>query len=120
MNSRESSEKLRRGVLLLAHGGPDSLDDIAPFLSNIRGGRPTPPELVEEVRERYRLIGGRSPLLELSLRQARALEKLLNAEGERYRVYMGMRNWRPFIRETMEQIQRDRVSSLLAFCLAPQ
>ena len=109
-----------QGVLLLAHGGPDSLDDVAPFLANIRGGRPTPPQLVEEVRERYRLIGGRSPLLEISRRQAAALQRELNAAGERYRVYLGMRNWRPFIRETMEQVQRDGVSSLLAFCLAPQ
>jgi ferrochelatase len=109
------------GVLLLAHGGPDSLDDIEPFLTNIRGGRPFSPELLEEVRERYRLIGGRSPLLGLSLRQAEALEKELNTGGAaRYRVYVGMRNWRPFIRETMETIQRDGITRLLALCLAPQ
>ena len=117
--SQIASESLL-GVLLLAHGGPDSLDDVEPFLSNIRGGRPTPPKLVEEVRERYRLIGGKSPLLEISRRQAEALERNLNADGSRFRVYLGMRNWRPFIRETMEQIQRDRISELLAFCLAPQ
>jgi ferrochelatase len=109
-----------RGVLLLAHGGPDSLDDIEPFLSNIRGGRPTPPALLEEVRERYRIIGGRSPLLDISRRQAQALERELNSNGDCYRVYLGMRNWRPFIRETMEEIQRDRISKLFAFCLAPQ
>ena len=108
------------GVLLLAHGGPDSLEDIEPFLSNIRGGRPVPPKLVEEIRKRYRQIGGRSPLLEISRRQAGALERELNATGNRFRVYLGMRNWRPFIRETMEQIARDPVSQLLALCLAPQ
>jgi ferrochelatase len=108
------------GVLLLAHGGPDTLDDIEPFLLNIRSGRPTPTELVEEVRERYKAIGGKSPLLEISRRQARALEEELNTEGDRYRVYLGMRNWRPFIRETMEAIQRDGVGRLFVFCLAPQ
>jgi protoporphyrin/coproporphyrin ferrochelatase len=119
MSSLHPSEN-RQGVLLLAHGGPDSLDDIEPFLSNIRGGRPTPPRLVEEVRERYRLIGGRSPILDISQRQAQALERRLNAMGEPYRVYLGMRNWHPFIRETMEQIQRDGIGRLLALCLAPQ
>jgi len=117
--SKIVSETLR-GVLLLAHGGPDSLDDIEPFLSNIRGGRPTPPKLLEEVRERYRIIGGKSPLLEISRRQAQALARKLNRDGDRCRVYLGMRNWRPFIRETMEEIQRDRISRLFAFCLAPQ
>jgi len=117
--SGASSESLR-GVLLLAHGGPDSLDDIEPFLSNIRGGRPTPPKLVEAVRERYKLIGGKSPLLEISRSQAQALERHLNSSGRCYRVYIGMRNWRPFIRDTMEEIQRDRIGHLFAFCLAPQ
>ena len=108
------------GVLLLAHGGPDSLDDVEPFLANIRGGREVPKNLVEVVRERYRLIGGRSPLLEISRRQAHALEQELNAAGPRLRVYLGMRNWRPFIRETMEQIARDGLGRLIALCLAPQ
>ena len=72
--SSQTSESLR-GVLLLAHGVPDSLDDIEPFLSNIRGGRPTPPKLVEEVRERYRLIGGKSTLLDISRSQAEALAR---------------------------------------------
>jgi len=108
------------GVLLLAHGGPDSLEDIEPFLSNIRGGRPFSKELLEEVRERYRLIGGRSPLLDISRRQAQALERELNTDGARFRVYLGMRNWHPFIRETMQQIEQDHASRLVALCLAPQ
>lgn len=117
--SRDFSDS-RRGVLLLAHGGPDTLDDIEPFLTNIRGGRPTPSKLLEEVRERYRIIGGKSPLLEISRRQAQALEWQLNAAHDRYGVYLGMRNWRPFIRDTMEEIHRHRISQLLAVCLAPQ
>ena len=124
-SDKPTSADHSRGVLLLAHGGPDSLDDIEPFLSNIRGGRPMPPKLVEEVRERYRLIGGKSPILEISRRQADALEQRLNGlrentKGPRYRVYIGMRNWHPFIRETMEEIQRDGIRDLVALCLAPQ
>jgi ferrochelatase len=109
---------------LLAHGGPDSLEDIGPFLTNIRGGRPFSPQLLEEITDRYRQIGGRSPLLEISRRQAGALERELGAAGQparlRHRVYLGMRNWHPFIRETMEQMARDGVGRLLALCLAPQ
>lgn len=127
-----------QAVLLLAHGGPDSLDDVEPFLSNIRGGRPFSAALLEEIRERYRAIGGRSPLLDISRRQAQALARELNAAPqqsgtvqageagpvapaqERFRVYLGMRNWHPFIRDTLCEIQRDGASRLLAMCLAPQ
>jgi ferrochelatase len=107
-------------VLLLAHGGPNSLDDIEPFLRNIRGGRPCPPEVLEMVREHYRRIGGRSPILEISRRQAEALQRLLNETGDCFHVYLGMRNWHPFIRETMAEVQRGGITRLLALCLAPQ
>ncbi|MBI1956067.1 MAG: ferrochelatase, partial [Acidobacteria bacterium] len=116
----EKSSDALSGVLLLAHGAPDSLEDLEPFLLNIRGGRPFSPQLLHEIQERYRLIGGRSPLLEISLRQARALEQELNRAEKRFRVYLGMRNWHPFIHQTMEEIARDGVSRLLALCLAPQ
>ena len=113
------------GVLLLSHGGPDSPADIEPFLRNIRGGRGFSQELLREITDRYRQIGGRSPLLEISRRQARALENELNATQEltpahRFRVYLGMRNWRPLIGEAMEEIKRDQVDHLIALCLAPQ
>jgi ferrochelatase len=108
------------GILLLAHGGPNSLEDIEPFLVNIRSGRPFPPHLLEEIRDRYRQIGGRSPLLELSLRQAQALEQALHTNGRHFRVYLGMRNWHPFIRETVAEMAKDGVTNALALCLAPQ
>src|SRR5258707_604817 len=102
------------GILLLAHGGPDSLEDIEPFLRNIRGGRGFSPKLLEEITDRYRQIGSRSPLLEISQRLAKGLEKELNETTGRgleyrFRVYLGMRNWRPFIRESMGEIKRDGV-----------
>ena len=106
MPSDDSSQSLC-AVLLLAHGGPNSLEDLEPFLTNIRGGRPFAPHLLEELRERYRLIGGRSPLLELSERQAQALEQALLQDGKRLRVYLGMRNWHPFIRDTVAEMVRQ-------------
>src|SRR5688572_12053726 len=95
------------GVLLLAHGGPDTLDDIEPFLFHIRGGRPVTPHLLEEIRSRYAQIGGSSPLLAISRQQAVALERELSASSTPCRVYLGMRNWHPFIKETMAEIARD-------------
>jgi len=105
----------------MAYGGPNSLDDIEAYLLNIRGGRNTPPELVEKVRERYALIGGRSPLLEITRAQARALEERLNAaaDGPRYRVYVGMRHWHPYIREAVAQIVEDGLRNVVALCMTP-
>ena len=108
------------GVLLMAYGGPDSLDDIEPYLLDIRGGRPTSPELVEEIRERYALIGGRSPLLELTRQQAQALEAQLNCPGEaRYRVYVGMRHWQPRIKETVADMVEDGIEQAVTLVMAP-
>jgi ferrochelatase len=107
------------GVLLMAYGGPDSLEDVEPYLLDIRGGRPTSPQLIEEVRERYQLIGGRSPLLDLTRQQATALEQALNINGSHFRTYVGMRHWRPYIRETMAQIARDGIRRLIAIPMAP-
>jgi ferrochelatase len=95
------------------------LDDVAPFLRDIRGGRPTPSTLVEEFRERYRRIGGKSPLLEISRAQAQALELRLNAEGPQYRCYVGMRNWHPFIREAMNAVASDSAERLIVVPLTP-
>ena len=108
-------------VLLMAYGGPNSLDDIEAYLSDIRGGRKTPPDLVEEVRERYALIGGRSPLLDITRAQAEVLEERLNASanGSRYRVYVGMRHWYPYIRQAVAQIVDDGLRHVVALCMTP-
>ena len=109
------------GVLVMAYGGPDSLDDIEPYLLDVRGGRPTRPELVEEIRERYRLIGGRSPIRELTEAQAAALEAKLNqgADGPHYRVYVGMRHWRPFIQQAVQRMADDGIRRAVGIVLAP-
>jgi ferrochelatase len=108
------------GILLMAHGSPDRLEDVPAFLQHIRGGRPTPQTLVEEIREHYRLIGGRSPLLDLTRAQAAALEERLNRDGRRFRVYVGMRNWHPFIKDAVQQMVGDGLQDVIALSLAPQ
>jgi ferrochelatase len=108
------------GVLLMAHGSPDNLDDMAAYLQHVRGGRPTPQALVDDIRGRYRLIGGRSPLLDLTRAQGKALQERLNANGTRFRVYVGMRHWHPFIRDTVQQMVDDGIRRVVAVSMAPQ
>jgi ferrochelatase len=105
---------MSEAVLLLAYGGPESLDDIPAYLLDIRGGRETPQRLIDEITDRYRQIGGRSPLLEIT-RSAAA--KLQNATG--VPVYVGMRHWRPFIRETVARMVADDIRRCTAICMAP-
>ena len=105
----------------MAYGGPTSLDEVEGFLKDVRGGRETPPELVEEVTARYRAIGGGSPLLERTREQARALEARLGREGAGgWRVFVGMRHWTPYIREAVAEIAAGGFEELVALCLTPQ
>jgi len=109
----------------MAYGGPDSLDDIKPYLENILSGREVSPHLVEEVRKRYALIGGKSPLPEITYAQARALEKRLNAPRDdpesapSFKVYVGMRHWRPYICKAVARIAEDGLRDVIALCMAP-
>ncbi|MEO2054127.1 MAG: ferrochelatase [Nitrospira sp.] len=111
----------RVGVLLMAHGSPNALSDIEPFLTHIMKDRKPSPEVMAEIKERYRLIGGKSPLLEITQQQAKGLEALLNeGVGHRFKVYIGMRHWDPFIKDTVKEIISDRADLLIAVSLAPQ
>ena len=105
-----------RGVLLLAHGTPDSLDDMPAYLTRVRGGRPPSPELVAEMRRNYAAIGGRSPLTDLTQAQAEALRRELGGPP----VYVGMRNWAPEVAAALQEARRDGVTRLVAIPLAPQ
>ena len=114
------SEKAKTiGVLLTAVGGPDSLDQVEPFLVDIRGGRPATPELVAEFRERYAKIGGKSPLLKISRDQAEALETRLNQDGGSFRCYVGMRNWTPRIRDVYARMISDGLTRIVVLPLTP-
>jgi protoporphyrin/coproporphyrin ferrochelatase len=117
--------KPRWGVVLLAHGAPERIDDIPEFLLNVRGGRKLPEDAVRAITERYARIGG-SPLLKLTMLQAQALSKALNALNGpvalpgRIPVTVGMRNWRPFISEALQSLSSAGVTCVVAICLAPQ
>jgi len=111
---------MKQAVLLLAHGAPERLEDVDAYLSFVRSGRPVSPGIAAEVRHRYAEIGGSSPLLARTREQAQALERHLLREGLEARVYFGMRNWHPFLSETIGQIKADGVDRIVAMCLAPQ
>jgi ferrochelatase len=101
-------------VLLLAHGTADSLDDIPEFLNNVTGGRGIPPQVIEEVKHRYSLIG-HSPMNEITARQGELLAREL-----RLPVYVGMRNWKPLIPDVVKKMVSGAVTHAVAICLAPQ
>jgi ferrochelatase len=102
-------------VFLMALGGPDSLENVEPYLLDLRGGRPTSPELVEEIRERYRATGGRSPVLDIT----RSLGAKLEAR-RRVHVFVGLRHWHPFIAEAWQEIVDFRPERVIGICMAPQ
>src|SRR5688572_25013196 len=107
------------GVLVMAYGGPNNLDEVEPYLMDVRGGRPTSPEVVHEVRERYRAIGGRSPILERTRAQADALEAELNREGGAFKVAVGMRHWHPYIQQTLTQMADAGITRAVGLVMAP-
>jgi ferrochelatase len=111
---------LKQAVLLLAHGAPERVEDVEAYLSYVRGGRPLAPYMIAEIQQRYAEIGGASPLLKWTRRQAQALEAELARRGHGVPVYFGMRNWHPFIREVMDRIKADGIERMVALCLAPQ
>jgi ferrochelatase len=124
MTTRQSSsnEDDHWGVLLLAHGAPDSLADIPAFLLNVRSGRPLPEQALDEIIHRYQLVGGGSPLLNFTRRQADALSARLQEARptQRVPVFIGMRNWKPFIAEAISRLRSEGVNRVLGICLAPQ
>jgi protoporphyrin/coproporphyrin ferrochelatase len=107
-------ETERHAVLLLAHGTPQTLDEIPAYLRNVTSGRPMPEAVVKEIRHRYSLIGS-SPLTELTLEQGSLLRQALGVP-----VYVGMRNWKPYIADVVRQMRQDGITSAVAICLAPQ
>jgi ferrochelatase len=108
------------GVLLMAYGTPRNLDEVEPYYTDIRGGRPPTPQLLEELRERYRKVGGRTPLLDISMAQARRVQEELDAQAPgRYRVYLGMKHWHPFLDAPVRQMAADGVPQAIAVALAP-
>lgn len=129
MSGQTASGATRRSaVLLLAHGTPDVLGEMAAYLAKVTGGRALPQAVVEELQHRYRQIGlGETPgaeappLTKWTLIQANLLERSLDRNGDSdIRVYVGMRNWHPYIADAVAQMRLDGVTHIKAICLAPQ
>ena len=106
----------RIAVLLMAYGGPGSLDEVEPYLLDVRGGRPTSAQFVDEIKARYAQIGGRSPIRELTEAQATGVQRAL---GERFGVYVGMRHWHPYIRDVVARMLTDGHRRAVGIVLAP-
>jgi ferrochelatase len=108
-----------KALLLLAFGGPRNLEEVESLLTRLFGGRKPSPEQLERVKDRYRLIGGCSPLPEVTSGQAKALEKELHARGYAFKSYVGMRYCHPLIEETVRQIVRDGFKEIVAVPMTP-
>ena len=109
----------RAGVLLMAYGSVDSLDQVPDYYTHIRRGNPPPPELLEELLERYRAIGGSSPLSGHTERQRAAVEAELAARGVTAPVYVGMKHIQPFIGDVVGRMRADGIRHVVAMALAP-
>jgi ferrochelatase len=112
-----------QAVLLLAHGTPETVEQIPEYLRNVVGGRLLPQSVVEEIQRRYSLIG-RSPLTEITLEQGRLVEAELAAVelaagGAPVPVYVAMRNWRPYIPDVVRRMRADGIQEAAVLCMAP-
>lgn len=109
-------------LLIMAYGGPDTMEDVRPYLLDVRHQRPTSEEIFEEVEARYKLIGGRSPIKELTEAQAAGIEKHLNEQaedGESWTVSVGMRHWFPYIAEIVTDLKAKGVERIVTLVMAP-
>src|SRR5271155_2786016 len=109
-----SERPAKTAILLLAHGSPENPDQIPEFLGFVTGGRTLPPSVIEEIRHRYSLIGF-SPLACWTLLQADQLSHSLQMP-----VFVGMRNWKPFIGDAVKAITGAQYERVIVICLAPQ
>jgi ferrochelatase len=107
-------------VLVVSFGGPQGLDDIRPFLANVLRGRRVAPGRVEEVAHHYELFGGVSPITDITKRQGAGLEARLRDAGQPLPVYVGMRNWHPFLAETLREMHAAGVRRAIGFIAAAQ
>ena len=109
----------KQAVLLLAHGTPETVEQIPEYLRNVVSGRAIPEAVVEEIQHRYSLIG-RSPLTDLTIEHAQLVQAELSFAGHPVTVYVGMRNWRPYIPDMVRRMRADGVEEAAVICLAPQ
>jgi len=104
-------------VLMLGYGAPEKIEDIRPFLQNVAKGRPIPPERLEEVAHHYEMFGG-SPLNEYTYMQAEGLQNKLAQNGVEIPVYVGMRNWHPYITDTLKEMSQKGHRNVIGMIMA--
>jgi ferrochelatase len=104
-------------VLMLGYGAPEKIEDIRPFLQNVSKGRPIPPERLEEVAHHYEMFGG-SPLNEYTYRQANGLQGKLAQNGIDIPVYVGMRNWHPYITDSINEMYQKGHRKIIGMIMA--
>ena len=107
-------------VLVVSFGGPEGLDDIRPFLASVLRGRRVPPERVEAVAHHYELFGGVSPITAITRRQADGLAERLAATGTELPVHVGMRNWHPYLADTLREMHAAGLRHAIGFIAAAQ
>ncbi|MBI5236805.1 MAG: ferrochelatase [Deltaproteobacteria bacterium] len=115
-------EKKKKAALLLAFGCPETLADVEPFIRNIFKDKAVPESVIENIKERYSLIGGKSPLLDITRAQAKAIEEALNKSGksgDTYKVYTAMRYSRPYIKDVLKEMRDAGYKDVIGLVMAP-
>jgi protoporphyrin/coproporphyrin ferrochelatase len=113
-DSETGCDGMRTAVVAMAYGSPSRVEDVPAYFADIRGGRPVRPEAVEELVERYRRIGGGSPLNEVTEAQRAALERALDVP-----VYVGMKHWDPRVADAVERAVAGGAERIVGLVLAP-
>ncbi|MFB4167108.1 ferrochelatase [Virgibacillus sp. JSM 102003] len=114
-------EKKKKGLLVMAYGTPNKEEDILPYYTHIRHGRKPSEEALQDLKDRYKAIGGISPLARITQEQAKALEVNLNASQDEveYSVYIGLKHIAPFIEDAVQQMAEDGIKEAVSLVLAP-
>jgi len=113
-NKNSKSINKSQALLLLAYGCPKTLDDIEAYYTDVRRGHPPDAVQLKELQDRYKAIGGKTPLLDITRLQAKLLEQRLGIK-----TYIGMKHWHPYIAEAVKQISHDGIKQIVAIVLAP-
>ncbi|GAB3790101.1 ferrochelatase [Virgibacillus kimchii] len=114
-------EKRKMGLLVMAYGTPYKEEDIEPYYTHIRHGRKPEPGALQDLKDRYKAIGGISPLAKITEEQAYALEKSVNeAQDEiEFKAYIGLKHITPFIEDAVEEMAKDGIKEAVSIVLAP-
>lgn len=107
------------GILMMAYGSPNTIEEVGEYFTDIRHGHKPNSEEIAEIQKRYSLIGGRSPLLQITQQQAASLQTKLESHGINARAYVGMRHWRPFIKHVVRQMVEDGITEIVSLPLSP-